>query len=171
MEEHRKNPTCNACHRVIDPIGFALENYDPTGSWRNADNGIKIDASGSLFDGTPLNGPADLRNGVLKHREAFLRAFAENLYAYGLGRVPDYRDLPRVRSIVARAEQRDNRFSEYVLGIVESPAFTQRTVPAAEPGKRDSQSSPSTLKAESRDTDHLNAVLKARPFAVAGGSR
>ncbi|HEY9126437.1 MAG TPA: DUF1592 domain-containing protein, partial [Acidobacteriaceae bacterium] len=91
MEEHRKNPSCASCHRVIDPIGFSLENFDPTGAWRNADDGVKIDPTGTLFDGTPLSGPADLRAGILKHREAFLRVFAENLFAYGLGRVPDYR--------------------------------------------------------------------------------
>lgn len=170
MEEHRKNPSCASCHRVIDPIGFALENYDPTGAWRITDNGVKIDASGRLFDGTPLNGPSDLRNGVLKHKEAFLRAFAENLYAYGLGRIPDYRDLPEVRAIVARAENRDNRFSEYVLGIVESPAFTRRSVPTA-PAAPPAQHSHPALKAQAAVPDRLQSLLKSSALASAGGGQ
>jgi hypothetical protein len=171
MEEHRKNPACASCHKVIDPIGFALENYDPTGAWRNTDNGVKVDASGKLFDGTPLNGPVDLRNGVLKHKEAFLRTFAENLYAYGLGRIPDYHDLPEIRAVVARAESRDNRFSEYVLGIVESPAFTRRSLPALPPSQRPAKSAGSTLKADARSTGRLDLLLKPVPAATAGGSR
>lgn len=166
MEEHRKNPSCASCHRVIDPIGFSLENFDPTGAWRNADDGIKIDASGTLFDGTPLHGPADLRAGILKHREAFLRVFAENLFAYGLGRVPDYRDEPQVRAIVARAAKHDDRFSEYVLGIVESPAFTQRS--AANPNAQPDQS---VLKAEGGSDSRTRALLSAKPLPAAGGSR
>ena len=171
MEAHRKNPACASCHRVIDPIGFSLENFDPTGAWRNTDNGVKIDASGNLFDGTPLNGPVDLRNGILKHREAFLRAFAENLYAYGLGRIPDYRDLPQVRAIVARAENHDDRFSEYVLGIVESPAFRERSVPVTAPVKGKAQPSCPALKAEAGTDARLDMLLKAKPLPVAGGSR
>jgi len=170
MEEHRKNPACASCHRVMDPIGFSLENYDPTGAWRNTDNGVKVDATGTLFDGTPLKVPADLRNGILKHRDAFLRAFAENLYAYGLGRVPDYRDLPEVRAIVARAAKHDDRFSEYVLGIVESPAFTERSVPAT-PAHKNAQPDKSTLKAEAGGEDRAHAVIAAKPLQVGGGSR
>jgi hypothetical protein len=173
MEEHRKNPACASCHRVIDPIGFALENFDPTGAWRNTDNGVKVDASGRLFDGTELNGPADLRNGVLKHKEAFLRAFAENLYAFGLGRIPDYRDLPEIRAIVARAESHGNRFSEYVLGIVESPAFTERSIPATAPApaQRKAQAPGSTLKADAGTANRLNSLLKPGALAAGGGSR
>jgi mono/diheme cytochrome c family protein len=166
MEEHRKNPSCASCHRVIDPIGFSLENFDPTGAWRNADDGIKIDATGTLFDGTPLHGPADLRAGILKHREAFLRVFAENLFAYGLGRVPDYRDEPQVRAIVARAHKRDDRFSEYVLGIVESAAFTQRRAPVNQ-----GQSDKSVLKADAGSNSRTQVFLHAKPLPSAGGSR
>ena len=171
MEAHRQNPTCASCHRVIDPIGFALENYDPTGAWRNTDDGVKIDASGRLFDGTPLNSPADLRNGILKHKEAFLRAFAENLYTYGLGRIPDYRDLPEVRAIVARAERTDDRFSEYVLGIVESPAFTERSIPATPQPPRNAKSAGSRLKANAVSPNRLEMLLKPADSEVAGGSR
>jgi hypothetical protein len=171
MEAHRQNPACASCHRVIDPIGFALENYDPTGAWRTTDEGVKIDASGRLFDGTPLNSPADLRNGILKHKEAFLRAFAENLYTYGLGRIPDYRDLPEVRAIVSRAERHDDRFSEYVLGIVESPAFTERSVPVAPQSPRKLQSAGSTLKADGGSSNRLDTLLKSNTSTIAGGSR
>ncbi len=171
METHRQNPACASCHRVIDPIGFALENYDPTGAWRNTDDGIKIDASGRLFDGTPLNSPADLRNGILKHKEAFLRAFAENLYAYGLGRIPGYRDLPQVRAIVARAESHNNRFSEYVLGIVESPAFTERSIPSTPRPSRKAPPSASVLKADRGDPIRLDTLLKRNTLTIAGGSR
>jgi len=167
MEEHRKNPACASCHRVIDPIGFSLENFDPTGAWRSADDGIKIDTTGTLFDGTPLQGPADLRNGILKHREAFLRVFAENLFAYGLGRVPDYRDEPQVRAIVARAAKRDDRFSEYVLGIVESPAFTERSVPVHKSTDPDK----SVLKADAGSESRTRTLLNAKPLQVSGGSR
>jgi hypothetical protein len=170
MEEHRKNPACASCHRVMDPIGFSLENYDPTGAWRNTDNGVKVDATGTLFDGTPLHGPADLRSGILKHREAFLRVFAENLFAYGLGRIPDYRDEPEVRAIVSRAAKHDDRFSEYVLGIVESPAFTQRSVPVAPAHKTEEPGKP-VLKAESGSDGHTHALIDAKPLQVAGGSR
>lgn len=167
MEEHRKNPACASCHRVIDPIGFSLENFDPTGAWRNADDGIKIDATGTLFDGTSLHGPADLRTGILNHREAFLRVFAENLFAYGLGRVPDYRDEPQVRAIVSRAARHDDRFSDYVLGIVESPAFQERRVPA--PGRVEKDKS--LLKAKSGTDDHTHAQLVALPLEVSGGTQ
>jgi hypothetical protein len=171
MEAHRQNPACASCHKVIDPIGFALENYDPTGSWRNTDDGVKIEASGRLFDGTPLNSPADLRNGILKHKEAFLRSFAENLYTYGVGRIPDYRDLPEVRTIVARAEKHGDRFSEYVLGIAESPAFTERSVPAAPQLPHRAKPAGSALKADAGSPNRLNTLLMRSAAPIAGGSR
>jgi hypothetical protein len=149
MEEHRKNPACASCHRVIDPIGFSLENFDPTGVWRSSDSGVPLDTTGKLFDGTPLKSPADLRDGILNHREAFLRAFAGNLYAYGLGRIPDYRDMPEIRSIVSRADKQGNRFSQYVLGIVESPAFMTRALPAQTPAPGTNPQAGANLKAAS----------------------
>jgi len=126
LEEHRKNPACASCHNKIDAQGFALENFDPTGAWRSLDNGKPIDTTSTMFDGSKLDGPASLRRAILDHSDTFLRAFTENLFAYGLGRVPDYRDQPLVRSVVARAQARNNRFSEFVIGIVESPAFEER---------------------------------------------
>jgi cytochrome c551/c552 len=123
MEEHRKNPTCAACHKIIDPIGFALENFDAVGAWRINDSGLPIDAKGQLFDGTKLDGPISLRQAILNHSDAFLGTFTENLLAYGLGRVIDYHDMPTVRSIERQAARNDNRFSSFVLGIVNSAPF------------------------------------------------
>jgi hypothetical protein len=123
MEEHRNNPVCAACHKMIDPIGFALENFDAVGAWRTNDSGFRVDTKGQLFDGTKLDGPVSLRQAILNHSDAFLGTFTENLLAYGLGRVIDYRDMPVVRSIEHQAAQNDNRFSAFVMGIVNSTPF------------------------------------------------
>ena len=123
MEEHRSNPACSSCHRVIDPLGLALENFDPTGAWRIRDNEILIDASGELYDGTPLNGPSDLRNALLARPRIFLTSFTENLMSYALGRRIEYFDMPSIRAIMQEASEHDNRVSAYILGVVNSPAF------------------------------------------------
>jgi len=133
MEEHRKNPTCASCHKMMDPIGFALENFDAVGVWRTNDSGLKIDPAGQMFDGAKLNGPATLRQAILNHSESYLGTFAENLFAYGIGRVTDYNDMPEVRAIVHEAAKNDNRFSSFVLGVVKSPAFQMRRAEDAEP--------------------------------------
>ena len=125
-EEHRANPVCAACHKMMDPIGFALENFDAVGVWRTNDSGFKIDPSGTMFDGSKLDGPIGLRQALLSHSDAFLSAFSENLLAYGLGRVIDYRDMPTVRAIDRAAAQRNNQFSAFVLGIVKSEPFQFR---------------------------------------------
>jgi hypothetical protein len=126
MEEHRANPTCASCHKLMDPIGFALENFDAVGVWRTKDSGFPIDANGQMFDGTKLNGPASLRQALLSHSDAFLSAFTENLLAFGLGRVIDYRDMPVVRAIDRDADKDNHRFSDYILGIVNCPPFLMR---------------------------------------------
>ena len=123
MEEHRKNPMCQSCHKVIDPLGLALENFDVTGAWRIHDNGAPIDTTGTLYDGTPLEGPAGLRAALLKRKDTVLRVFTENLMAYALGRRIEYYDQPTIRKIVREAEANQDRFSFYVLGVVKSPAF------------------------------------------------
>lgn len=133
LEEHRKNPACASCHAKIDGIGFALERFDAIGATRTKDNGVPVDVTGKLFDGTPLNGPASLRAALLNHKTAFLRTFTENLMAYALGRVLDDRDMPEVRSIVNRAERRGDHFSAYILGIVQSPEFLEKTIPSSPP--------------------------------------
>ena len=126
MAEHRANPVCNACHKIMDPIGLALENFDATGLWRINDGGSRIDPSGAMFDGTRLDGPVSVRQAILDRSEAFVGSFAENLLAYGLGRVLDHRDMPTVRSIAIEADREGNRFSSFVMGIVESQSFQMR---------------------------------------------
>jgi mono/diheme cytochrome c family protein len=132
MEEHRKNPACVSCHRVIDPLGLALDNFDVTGKWRIKDNGVPVDAAGVMYDGTPINGPASLRDALLKHQDVFLQTFTENFMTYALGRRVEYYDMPTVRSIVRQAAKTDLRFSSFVLGIVNSAAFQRRAVEPAQ---------------------------------------
>jgi hypothetical protein len=133
MEEHRSNPTCNSCHKLMDPIGLALEHFDVTGSWRVRDNGAPIDSRADLWDGTKIETPADLRGALLARKETLLRTFTRNLFAYGLGRRVEYYDMPTVRAIVRNAAANDNRFSSYIIGVVNSPAFrTQKVQVAAE---------------------------------------
>ena len=123
MEEHRKNPACTSCHRVIDPLGLALENYDVTGAWRLKDNGVPVDATGDLYDGTKMDGPAGLRAALLKHQGAFVLSFTESLMTYALGRRIEHYDMPAVRTIVRDAAKNNNRISSFLVGIVRSPAF------------------------------------------------
>jgi hypothetical protein len=123
MEEHRSNPACTSCHAVIDPIGLALENFDVTGAWRTKDGGAPIDASGELYDGTPLDGPLALRDALVRRSDAFLQTFTESLMTYALGRRVEYFDMPAVRAIVREAAEHDHRTSSYILGVVKSPPF------------------------------------------------
>ena len=118
MEQHRDNPACSSCHRMIDPIGLALENFDVAGAWRIKDNGAPIDAVGTFYDGTTLTGPEDLRRALLKHETALIRTFTENLATYALGRRLGYEDMPMVRAIVGRAAAADYRLSAFVREIV-----------------------------------------------------
>ncbi|MBA2305120.1 MAG: DUF1592 domain-containing protein [Acidobacteria bacterium] len=123
LEAHRADPKCTSCHKVIDPLGLALEHFDVTGAWRIKDSFVAVDASGQLFDGSKLDGPVALRAALLRHRETVLRTFTENLMAYGVGRRVTHDDMPAVRTIVRHASASGNRFSSFVLGIVKSPAF------------------------------------------------
>jgi mono/diheme cytochrome c family protein len=126
LEAHRASPTCAGCHRIMDPMGFALENFDLVGGWREYDGPSKIDSQGQLADGTPVNGPADLRNAVLSRSDAFMTTATEKLMTYALGRpVHDY-DMPTVRAIVRRAGANNNRFSSLIMGIIESDSFQKR---------------------------------------------
>jgi hypothetical protein len=133
LEEHRQNPNCAGCHKFMDPIGFALENFDPIGGWRTLDSGAFIDSSGQLYDGTRLNSPASLRVALLKHSDAFLGTFTENLFAYGVGRVLRPTDMPAIRAIEREAAAHGNTFSSFVLGIVNGSSFRMR---AAEPASK-----------------------------------
>jgi mono/diheme cytochrome c family protein len=134
METHRANPTCNACHGVMDPLGFSLENFDTIGSYRTMDRftRTKIDTSGKLVDGTAVNGPSDLRNALLKHPEQFAQTFTEKLMTYALGRSVEYYDMPTVRKIVKDAKAGNYKFSSIVMGIVKTPAFQSNMVEPAQ---------------------------------------
>jgi Protein of unknown function (DUF1592)/Protein of unknown function (DUF1588)/Protein of unknown function (DUF1585)/Protein of unknown function (DUF1587)/Protein of unknown function (DUF1595) len=131
LEEHRSNPACAGCHTMMDPIGFALENFDALGAWRWNDSGFPVDASGHLVDGTKVNGPASLRQALTAHSDAFLRTFTEKLLTYALGRGIEYYDMPTVRAIDREAAQNGNRFSSFILGIVNSTPFQKRRAEAA----------------------------------------
>jgi hypothetical protein len=127
LELHRKVEPCASCHKIMDPIGFALENFDMVGTWRAFDNGkTPIDSSGQLVDGTKLQGVADLRNALLSRREMFVSTATQKLLTYALGRTVQYYDLPAVRSIVRKAAQNDYKFSSLVLGVVQSDPFQKK---------------------------------------------
>jgi hypothetical protein len=126
MEEHRTNPVCAACHKIMDPIGFSLENFDLIGKWRTTDGGTPIDATGSLVDGTKLDGPATLREALLNRSDRFVSTLTEKLMTYALGRGLKYYDMPAVRAVAREAANNDNRFSSLVLGIVKSEPFQMR---------------------------------------------
>ncbi len=126
MEEHRSNPTCAACHKIMDPIGFTLENFDLNGKWRTAEGKTPIDASSELVDGTKLSGPASLREALMGRSDMFVTTATEKLLTYAMGRAVHSYDMPTVRSIVRDAAQNDYRFSKFILGIVASDPFQMR---------------------------------------------
>jgi hypothetical protein len=136
MSAHRANPVCASCHRVMDPIGLALENFDATGAWRSKDGEAPIDASDTLADGTKVDGPVALRQALLREPDRFVATLTEKLMTYGLGRGLDYHDMPAVRTIVRDAAASDYRMSSIVLGIVKSVPFQMRTKPSANEAPR-----------------------------------
>jgi len=133
MEEHRKNPSCNSCHRVIDPLGLALDNFDATGAWRIKDNEVPVDAEGELYDGTKVDGPAGLRAALLKRQDVFLLSFTEKLLTYALGRRIEYTDMPMVRAIVRDAKKQDLKMAAFIQAVVTSPAFRMAAPDVPEP--------------------------------------
>jgi hypothetical protein len=127
MEAHRANAVCAGCHKVMDPIGFALENFDAVGHWRASDDGAPIDPSGTLFNGARVDGPRALRQMLLSRPEVFVGVLSEKLLTYALGRGLKYYDMPAVRRIVRDGGSHNFRFSSLVLGVVESSAFQMKT--------------------------------------------
>ena len=123
LEEHRDNPRCVSCHRFIDPIGLALENFDVTGTWRVRDSNTPVETVGELYDGTPIHGPADLRAALLRRPESLVRNFTEYLMAYALGRRIEYYDMPAVRRIAREAGAEDYRLTAFIKGVVRSQPF------------------------------------------------
>jgi len=132
MEQHRSNPQCTSCHRVIDPLGLALENFDATGKWRIRDGAMAVDTSGQLFDGSTITGPDGLRDALLRHKDVVLLSFTRSLMTYALGRRVEAIDMPTVRRIIRDAEAQNYRISAFVTGIVESDAFRMAKIPASQ---------------------------------------
>jgi len=133
MQAHRENPSCNSCHGILDPLGFAMESFDAVGEWRTKDRwaGAAIDSSGVLADGTPVQGPEDLRKALTKRPDQFVQTLTQKLMTYGLGRSVEYYDMPSIRKIVRDAAKDNYKFSSIVLGIVKSPNFQTQRVPEA----------------------------------------
>ena len=126
MELHTTRPFCAGCHKIMDPVGFALENFDAIGQWRTEEHGSPINATAKLVDGTEINGAIDLRNALLKYSDRFAQTTTEKLMTYALGRGLEYYDMPTVRAIARGAAKDDYRFSSIIIGIVESAAFQMR---------------------------------------------
>jgi hypothetical protein len=161
LEQHRTNPTCFACHGVMDPLGFALENFNAVGQFRanDPDTLTPIDTAGQLPDGTAITGPDDLRRQLVGRPDhQFVQALTENLMTYALGRSLDYRDMPTVRRIVRQAAASDYRFKSIVLGVVSSDAFRKRE---SDP--------PAPAPASARATARPRPSGAERPAATAGG--
>ncbi len=136
LEQHREKASCFACHGVMDPLGFALENFNAVGQYRmnDPDTQTPIEATGQLPDGTTITGPDDLRKALVDRPDhQFVQAFTENLMTYALGRSLDYHDMPTLRRIVREAKADNYRFKSLVLGIVSSDAFRKREVEEHEP--------------------------------------
>jgi len=131
MAKHRANPTCSSCHSIMDPLGFALENFDAVGMWRDKDRfaNTVIDSAGELPDGTKINGPNDLRQALLRRPEQFVQTFVESLLTYSMGRTREYYDMPTVRKIVRDTKAADYKFSAIVQAVVNTDQFKMRRVP------------------------------------------
>jgi hypothetical protein len=129
MESHRRSPTCAACHRIMDPIGLALENFDAVGAWRTRDGGKPIDASGQLMDGTAVDGPVSLRRALLAKPDVFIGNVAEKLLTYAMGRKIEYYDMPALRTVVRDAARQENRFAALIMAVVSSRPFRMPSQP------------------------------------------
>ena len=134
MEQHRHNPVCASCHAAMDPLGFALENLDATGRWRDTDGGAPIDAVGTTSAGATIDGPAGFRDYLLGRSDEFVRTLTRKLLEYAIGRSLEYYDEPAVRRL-AHAAAPEYRWSSLILGIVQSAPFQMRTVPV--PAQKD----------------------------------
>jgi len=127
LAQHREDPACAACHDLMDPIGFALENYDAVGRWREYEGEIEVDSSGALPDGKEISNVSQLEQGILDRPEVFATTLTEKLMTYGLGRFVEASDGPAIRTIVRNAEKENFRFSEIIKGVVLSKPFRFRS--------------------------------------------
>jgi len=124
MEQHRTDPNCAACHKIFEPLGLAMENFDGVGAWRSTDAGLPIDTTGVTNDGVALDGIRSLREFALQNGDVFAQSVAEKLLTYAIGRGLEYEDMPLVRSITHEAADDGYKFSALLMGVIESPAFT-----------------------------------------------
>ena len=136
LAQHRAGPVCSSCHNVIDPIGLSLDNFDVTGAWRIKDRGVAVNAAGELYDGTPLNGAADLRTALVARSDVFVTHLTERLLSYALGRRIEYYDMPTVRQIVKDAKAVDYRMSALIRGVVNSAAFRSASADQTDDNQR-----------------------------------
>ena len=137
LEEHRNKPQCASCHARLDPIGFALENFDAIGAWRDSIDGKPVDAKGVLTNGEPVDGPVQLKNALMARRDLFLRHLTEKLMAYALGRGLEFHDVPSVKEVLQKASGSDHRLNSMILEITRSYPFQWRrreTVTPPAPG-------------------------------------
>ena len=131
LQIHSTNPTCSTCHKMFEPLGLAMENFDPVGQWRTIEVGVPIDSVGIVTDGTRVEGIKGLRDLAVRKHEMFVEVVTENLLTYAIGRGLDYKDMPLVRSIVHDAAKDHYRFSSLMMGVIQSPAFTMNLKSAA----------------------------------------
>lgn len=169
-EIHRANPSCASCHAVMDPLGFALENFDTVGQFRTIDpqSGQPIDASATLPDGTPINGPEELARALAARSDQFVQAITEKLMTYAIGRHADHRDMPAVRRIVREAEASNYTFESIVLGVIKSESFRKRAAPIEEPGKPGTEHRQDTVSAALLPA--RSELPGSRVKSVAGGN-
>ena len=136
LAQHRASPACSSCHNVIDPIGLSLDNFDVTGAWRIKDRGVPVNVASELYDGTKLNGTADLRAALLARSDVVVTHLTERLLSYALGRRVEHYDMPVVRKIVREAKASDYRMSSLILGVVRSAAFRTALAEATDEGSK-----------------------------------
>jgi hypothetical protein len=149
MEQHRADPVCAACHKIMEPVGFALEPFDAVGHWRTLDGTRPIDAHSQLYDGTPVEGPAGVRAFLLRHQDQYLRNITQALMTYALGRGIDYADMPMVRSVLRTAAHDDYRFRSLIEAIAMSDLFRMNLVPAPAPTSTPTSTTATTIPATS----------------------
>jgi hypothetical protein len=125
LEQHRANPTCSTCHKMFEPMGLAMENFNAVGKWRTEDEGNLIDSFAVVTDGTELDGIKGLRALTLRKSDLFVRAVTEKLMTYALGRGVEFEDMPKIRAIAREASKENYKFSSLLLGVIESEAFTK----------------------------------------------
>jgi hypothetical protein len=128
LEQHRNDPKCQGCHKLMDPIGFSMEPFDAVGKWRTEDGGNPIDSKDVMYDGTPVDGPGDVRTFLLKYQDQYLRNVTQNLMTYALGRGMEYDDMPAVRRVLHTAADDEYRLKALIEAIVMSDVFRMNTL-------------------------------------------